>query len=356
MGKIRVLIVEDSVTVREQFAQTLSADPEIAVVGKAADGKTAIELCQALRPDVMTLDMMLGELSGLAVTEYVMAYCPTPILIVSSSTNRGDVYKTYEALAAGALDVLDKSRADQPHGNWEREFVAAVKLASRIKVITHVRGRRSASPAAEEQVAASRNGEPPRPVSAYQLIAIGASTGGPAALLSILRRMPASFALPILVVNHVADTFGSFLAEWLGNQTPLSVSCAVDGEPVPAPGEGRVILARPGYHLAVHAGRLRLISGNERNCCRPSVDVLFESVAREIRAAAIGCLLTGMGKDGAAGLLAMRRAGARTLAQDEASSAVFGMAQAAILAGAVETILSLDDIAPALLTLALKRL
>lgn len=349
---IRVLIVEDSLTVREQFARTLAADPDIAVVGKAADGKTAIELCQALRPDVMTLDMVLGELSGLAVTEYVMAYCPTPILIVSSSTNRGDLYKTYDALAAGALDVLDKSRADQPGGNWEREFVGAVKLASRIKVITHVRGRRNASPVIERPVKRACPRDSVHAMKQFHLIAIGASTGGPAALLSILGRMPANFALPIIVVNHVADTFGSFLGEWLDSQIPLQVTSAIDGEPVPAPGEGRVVLARPGYHLAVQAGRLRLTSGKERNCCRPSVDVLFESVAREIGSAAIGCLLTGMGKDGAAGLLAMRLAGARTLAQDEVSSAVFGMAHAAIEAGAVETILPLDEIAPALLALA----
>src|ERR1035441_8467265 len=136
MRKIRVLIVEDSLTIRQRLAEVLSADAEIEVVGIAPNGKVAIELCQKLRPDAMTLDMVLPVLSGLAVTEYVMAYCPTPILIVSSSTNRGDLYKTYDALAAGALDVLDKPVGNEVDGAWEQALVAAIKMASRIKVIT----------------------------------------------------------------------------------------------------------------------------------------------------------------------------------------------------------------------------
>src|SRR5437899_360930 len=141
MAKTRVLVVDDSLTARKHLVEILSADPELEVAGEAEDGKRAIELCRALRPDVVTLDMMLPVMSGLAVTEYVMAYCPTPILIVSSSTNRGELYKTYDALAAGAVDVFEKPSGRGPDGAWERGLVASVKIVSRIRVITHIRGR-----------------------------------------------------------------------------------------------------------------------------------------------------------------------------------------------------------------------
>ncbi len=141
MAKIRVLVVEDSLTVRKRLVEVLGTDPDLQVVGEAENGKRGIELCQALRPDVMTLDMMMPLMTGVAVTEYVMAYCPTPILIVSASVNRGELFKTYEALAAGALDVLEKPTADAIHDGWERKFISTVKLISRIKVITHPRGR-----------------------------------------------------------------------------------------------------------------------------------------------------------------------------------------------------------------------
>src|SRR5258706_12942695 len=140
-GRVRVLVVEDSATVRAHLCDVLGRDPGVEVVGTAEDGKRAIELCQALRPDVVTLDMMLPVMSGLAATEYIMAHCPTPILIVSASTNRGELFKTYDALAAGAVDVLDKPGAELAEAAWETKLVATVKLLARIKVITHPRGR-----------------------------------------------------------------------------------------------------------------------------------------------------------------------------------------------------------------------
>src|SRR5687767_11656538 len=141
MPKVRVLLVEDSLTIRKRLREVLASDPDIEVIGEANDGKCAIELCGELRPDMVSLDMMLPIMSGLAATEYIMAHCPTPILIVSSSINRGELFKTYDALAAGAVDVLEKPRGDERDGEWERKFVSAIKLVSRIKVITHPRAR-----------------------------------------------------------------------------------------------------------------------------------------------------------------------------------------------------------------------
>lgn len=345
MTKRRVLVVEDSLTVRKRLLEVLSADPELEVVGEAGDGKSAIELCQSLRPDVITLDMMLPVMTGLAATEYIMAYCPTPILVVSASTNRGELFRTYDALAAGAVDVLEKPNGLEPEGSWEQRLVATVKLVSRIKVITHPRARLAAVPGGRprpsELAKAERSGQ-------VHCIAIGASTGGPAALVTILRALPEKFPIPILLVMHIGPLFATALAEWLDAQSTLRVSHAAHGEPLPGLGESRVVMAPPDRHLLIREGRLLLDDGPELHSCRPSVDVLFASVARELGSKAAACLLTGMGRDGADGLLSIRRAGGKTIAQDQASSVVFGMPREAELLGAAEQVLSIEQVAPAL--------
>ncbi|TMH05966.1 MAG: chemotaxis-specific protein-glutamate methyltransferase CheB, partial [Betaproteobacteria bacterium] len=330
---IRVLVVEDSLTVRRRLCEVLGADAELDVVGEAEDGKRAIELCQALKPDVVTMDMMLPVMTGLAATEYIMAYCPTPILIVSSSLQRGELFKTYDALAAGAVDVLEKPDGREPDGDWEQRLVASVKMVARIRVITHLRARlrlpvRPPAPAREWSPS-------PLPRPRCAVLAIGASTGGPAAIVDVLRALPAQMRVPMLLVLHINEPFGSAFAEWLDAQTPRRVAYAQDGELL-APAAGRVLMAPPDHHLRLQDGRLRLTQEPERHSCRPSVDVLFESVARDCAAAAAACLLTGMGRDGAAGLLAIRRAGGFTIAQDEASSVVYGMPREAALLGAAE--------------------
>lgn len=350
MPKTRVLVIEDSLTVRGRLVEVLASNPELEVVGEASDGKRGIELCQALRPDVVTMDMILPVMSGLAATEFIMAHCPTPILIVSSSTNRGEVFKTYEALAAGAVDVLDKPRGDEPGDEWEQRLIATVKLVSRIKVITHPRAR--LRPLERLHAAPSRAMPPPsRDLPRVAAVALGASTGGPAAVAGILRALPPSFPLPILLVIHIGRPFAAAFAEWLDTQSPIRVAYAVDGEPLPALGEGRVLMAPPDRHLVLRQGRLRLTEDAERHSCRPSVDVLFHSVAQELGPKAVACLLTGMGRDGAEGLLAVRRAGGTTMAQDEATSVVFGMPKEAIRLGAAERELALDAVAPALAAL-----
>lgn len=353
MRRIRVLVVEDSLTVRERLCEILRADPEITVVGQAADGKCAIELCAALRPDVISLDMMLPVMTGLSVTEYIMAHVPTPILIVSSSINRGELFRTYDALAAGAVDVLEKPRGDEPAGDWERRLIASVKLVSRIRVITHLRGRHP--PFAPQSPGATPPTIHADSQAERRIVALGASTGGPRAIVEILRAIPAPYPLPVLLVVHLGEPFDASFAEWLDEQSEHRVLRAAQGAPMSA-APGNIILAPPGRHLEVRAERLWLSDAAERHSCRPSVDVLFESVAREYGPAAVACLLTGMGCDGAAGLLAIRQAGGFTLAQDEASSVVFGMPRAAIASGAACRVLPPREIGRVLANVALASL
>lgn len=344
--KTRVLVVEDSLTVRRRICEVLTDDPEIELVGEAGDGKEAIELCRDRRPDVVTMDMILPVMSGLAATEYIMAHCPTPILVVSSSFNRGELFKTYDALAAGAVDVLEKPTGTEPEGVWERNLLSQVKMAARIRVITHPRLRLTnltrppAGPLAPAVVART----PERPCA---VLAIGASTGGPAAIVEVLGGLPISVRRPILLVLHISEPFGTAFADWLDRQTGWRVAYPQDGDAVASLG-GRVAMAPPGRHLIVRDGKLRLTRDPERHFCRPSVDVLFESVAGEYGRTAAAVLLTGMGKDGAAGLLDIRRAGGLTIAQDEASSVVYGMPREAAMLGAAEHVLPLKAIGPAL--------
>src|SRR5919198_2050193 len=249
MRRIRVLVVEDSLTVRKHFVEILGKDPELEVVAESEDGKTCIELCRELRPNVVALDMVLPEMSGLAATEYIMAHFPTPILIVSASANRGDLFKTYDALAAGALDVLEKPKGDEIDDTWEETFVSRLKLISRISTITHLKGRRrtvaSSPPSIRARHIESGN---------YRLVAIGASTGGPAAVVEILSHLPPDFPLPILLVVHISQAFGVHLAEWFDSHSRLRVSFAADGDHLPPIGRGSVIMAPPDRHLVIVGG------------------------------------------------------------------------------------------------------
>lgn len=293
----------------------------------------------------MTLDMMLPVMSGLAATEYIMAHFPTPILVVSSSANRGELFKTYEALAAGAVDVLEKPSGREADGVWEARLISTVKLVARIRVITHPRAR--LAPFGRESHRPAAPGTWNALTSPRRLIAIGASTGGPAAIVEILRSLPTPFPLPVLLVLHIGEPFGRAFGDWLDGQTSMRVVPARDGDTLASLG-GRVAMAPPDKHLVVTKGRLRLTSDPERHSCRPSVDTLFESLAREMGTETIACLLTGMGRDGASGLLEIRRAGGLTYAQDEATCVVYGMPREAVLLDAVDHVLPVYAIGPAL--------
>jgi two-component system chemotaxis response regulator CheB len=347
--RLRIIVVEDSLTIRRHFCEILGSDPELDVVGEAEDGKRAIELCEALRPDVITMDMVMPVMTGVAATEYIMAYMPTPILIVSASTNRGELFKTYDALAAGAVDVLEKPPADDVDGAWQRRFTAAVKLIARIKVITHVRARlngmdRAVVAAEPATTPAKRPGE----LFRHGALALGASTGGPAAIVKVLQGLPRGLRVPVLFVLHIDEPFGAAFADWLGKHTSHQVVYARDADALDSL-RGQVVMAPPGRHLIVQGGRLHLSADPPRHSCRPSVDVLFESLAADRGSSTVACLLTGMGRDGAAGLLAIRRAGGFTIAQDESTSIVYGMPREAVALGAAQKVLPLDHIAPVIL-------
>jgi two-component system chemotaxis response regulator CheB len=349
MSRTRVLVVEDSATVRRRLVETLAADPDIDLVGEAEDGKQAVELCTRHRPDVITMDMMMPVMSGLAATEYIMAHQPTPILIVSASLNRGEIFKIYDALAAGAVDVLEKPTGDELHGDWERRLLSAVKLVAKIKVITHPRAkfearRRPLEPSAPVLRDARQS---PAPID---IVAIGASTGGPGAVVEVIRRLPAGFQIPILVVVHMNAPFGSAFTDWLDAQIERPALAPENGALV-ASARGRVIVAPSGKHIVVRGARMFLTLDPERHSCRPSVDVLFETIAADYGVSAAACLLTGMGRDGALGLLKIRESGGTTIAQDEATSVIYGMPREAAVLGAATHVLPLSEIGPRLAAL-----
>lgn len=348
---LRVLVVEDSATVRGRIVEVLQA-AGMTVVGEACDGRAAIELCSRLRPDVMTLDIALPLISGLGVTEYVMAHCPTPILIVSSSYRRSDAYHTHDALAAGAIDVLEKPGPDVDAEVWAERLVSAVRVVARIRPMSRARRPRPAPPPQPQPPARSPSPPARGGQAGLRAVGIGASTGGTRAVLEILQALPATFPLPILLVLHTSPTFAETLADWLDGQVALPTRLA-GAEPLPR--GGCVLVAPAERHLVMQGdARLALTTEPERNFCRPSVDALFDSLAATLGPAAVGCLLTGMGRDGAAGLAALRAAGGTTIAQDEATSVVYGMPREAARLGAAQRVLPLGEIGPELVRLGVR--
>jgi two-component system chemotaxis response regulator CheB len=377
MKRLRVLIVEDSRTIRERLVEVLGEDPGFEIVGQVGDGPAALRLVDSVRPDIISLDMVLPGMSGLEVTRRVMSTRATPILVVSASVNRGEAFDTLDALQAGAVDVFEKSRMGRDP-TWEVDLKAALRLVARIRVVTRPRPRDPPewAPASEGQrklslghgnLASARETDRDSESRIFldsrsgfrgvapSLIVLGASTGGPAAIAQILGELPADFRLPILIVMHMAPLFAVPLADWLGRHTSLPVRIAIDGEPVPSPRTAACVLLAPAErHLIIDAGRLRFTMDPERHSCRPSVDVLFESAALECGPRAIGGLLTGMGRDGAAGLLALRQVRALTFAQDASSCVVFGMPREAIQLGAAELVLPLGQIAANLVSFSMQ--
>jgi two-component system, chemotaxis family, protein-glutamate methylesterase/glutaminase len=341
---IRVLVADDSPTARLLLARILGADPQIQVVGEAADGLEAVRLTQHLQPDLVTMDVDMPRMDGLEATQEIMSTQPTPIVIVTGNPRAHDVAATMAMLRLGALEVLIKPPGPESPGfaAAARRLVATVKALSQVKVIRHWREARTPLPVMAAP--AVRGGERGR------VVAVASSTGGPSALQCVLAGLPRDFGAPILVVQHISPGFTAGLASWLGTVCAFRVKVAEEGEPV-AP--RTVYLAPDDRHLGVDGrAEVALSAAPPVGGFRPSGTYLFESVARRYGAAAVAVILTGMGDDGVAGLRAVRRAGGRILAQDEKSSVIFGMPGAAVAAGLPDAVVPLDAIAPRLAALA----
>jgi len=363
MTRTRVLIVDDSALMRELLGEILGRASDIEVVGAARDPIQAQTMLQATRPDIMTLDVEMPKCDGLTFLGELMRSHPLPVVMVSSLTERGSDL-ALRALELGAVDVVEKPKFDLRAGVMLRadELVSKVRAAARARPRIGAARRVLPAPGGAEsgrmvrarpsgaQPAATLRGSP----YAGRLIAIGASTGGTEALAELLSDMPAD-APPILIVQHMPERFTAKFAARLNGLCRIRVAEAKDGDAIQA---GTALLAPGGLHLCVVAGSggyvARLRREPENVAHRPSVDVLFDSVT-QLRSQALGVILTGMGADGARGLLAMRQAGARTFAQDEASCVVFGMPKEAILRGAAEQVLPLSSLAQSVLRAASTR-
>jgi two-component system chemotaxis response regulator CheB len=358
---IRCLVVDDSRAFRAVLRAILAGAPGVEVVGEAADGDEAVQKVLALRPDVVTMDVRMPGKDGLEAIDDIMAVAPTPIVVVSGEAGPERQEVSFWALELGAIEVLAKPRCDVAgrHDRDAEAIRAAVRAVAGLRLVTRrrrpprpvPRGARSAPPpvaAPARPAAVPTRARDTDTAHAPRVLGIAASTGGPAALARVLRALPPDYPLPILVVQHIAHGFERGLVHWLATETRLGVSLAEEGEPVRA---GQVYLGPEGRHLGVEGGAIRLADGPPVRGFRPSGTALLEALAREYGAGAAGLVLSGMGDDGAAGLLAVRARGGWTAAQGPGSSVVFGMPRAAIERGGAGVTLEIDEIAPALIDL-----
>jgi two-component system chemotaxis response regulator CheB len=337
---IKVLIVDDSASMRMFLEHLFSADPKLTVVGAVADGEEAIAAVELLAPDVITMDIAMPRMNGLDATRRIMETRPTPIIILSGVLDTEEVVSSFRAMEAGAVAALPKPRG-AGHPDHEREvasLIQTVKLMSEIKLVK--RWARSGK-AASSSPASATAGAPAsiRP----QVVAIGASTGGPLVIQTILAGLGKGFSLPVLIVQHMAQGFIQGFAQWLSFSSSLPVHIAAHGEELLP---GHAYLAPDGFHLLAEGGNRLALSGDApENGLRPAVAALFRSVAGVYGRNAVGVLLTGMGRDGVAELLLLKEKGAVTIAQDKASSVIHGMPGEAIKLGAATYTLPPEKIA-----------
>lgn len=351
---IRVLIVEDSPTVRELLICILGSDPAIEVVGTAQTGEEALEVVARTRPDVVTMDVHMPKMNGFDATRRIMETCPTPIVIVSGTGDTSDTTKAFRPIESGALAILQTplGLGHPGHEQSSADLLRTVKLMSEVKVVRRWPRYRPVETLPTTPVSNEFQLQPVH--TQIRLVAIGASTGGPPVLQTILAGLPKDFPVPVLIVQHIAAGFTQGLVEWLAQSSRLPVLLPANGQLVLP---GRVYVAPDGLQMAMSVDdRIQLRAEEPENGLRPSVSYLFRSVAKAYGPSAIGVLLTGMGKDGAWELKLMKEQGAVTIAQDRDTSVVHGMPGEAIKMGGASYVLPPEKICTALATLAIHNL
>lgn len=344
---IRVIVVDDSPTARELLVHILQDAEGIEVIATGASGADAVRLTKRMHPDVVTMDVRMPDVDGLEATRQIMRECPTPIVIISGVVSREDMDLTFEAMRAGALTVVGKPALTDMEAC--EKIVQTVRLMSDVPVIHHW-GRSALNASAAPAAALPVSNKISKEQRAIDVIGIAASTGGPAAVATVLGALPRDFPYPILVVQHVAQGFTGWLTEWLDGETSLQVGVAVQGDKLQP---GTVLLAPNGYHMAVNKRMsIELSKEPPYKGLRPSANHLFQSLARVCGSRAMGIVLSGMGDDGAAGAEELHNKGGMIVAQSEASCVVFGMPREAILKDIVDRVLSPEEISAQLIQLA----
>jgi two-component system, chemotaxis family, protein-glutamate methylesterase/glutaminase len=331
-NKVRVMIIEDSISVREMLTSIIQNDPRLEVVAAVSTAEEGIQALPSKRPDVISLDIRLPGMNGFEATQEIMSHHPTPIVVIAENVKGDELNISMNALRAGALAVVEKpvGVTNQEYTNNAEKICSQLVAMSTIKV---VRQRFNGSKARDPDAKLRR--------TPFKILAVVASTGGPSALVQLFQSLPANFPLPILLVQHITAAFLQSFAEWLGKNCPFSVSVAFSGE-VPRP--GRIYVAPPDHHLELNGDHLVISRSAMVSAQRPSGTVLLNSVAECYGNSAIGVILTGMGDDGAEGLLAMRNAGAYTIVEDESTAVINGMPAAAAKLGAVVETLPIHEV------------
>jgi two-component system chemotaxis response regulator CheB len=340
---VRVLVAEDSLFARSVLVKLLESDPRISVVGVARNGQEAVDLVRELHPDVVTMDIRMPVMDGFQATQRIMAENPTPILVISASVGSEDLKISFNAIQAGALDIIEK-----PRGNLQSSYEKiGAEIVRRVLMVAEIRVFRHISPRLQRPISWTPPAGAGKQAPDYA-VAIGASTGGPSALLSILQAAPPGFPAPVFITQHISEGFGRGCAEWLARNSALEVKVAEDGEAVRA---GVVYFAPDRGLLELRGKWLVSVRPQRARTERATIDTMIVSVAEAWRERTIGVLLTGMGSDGVDGLRRVKLHGGRTVAQDEKTSVVWGMPRAAAEAGVADQIVALEDIPQALLRL-----
>ncbi|WP_017292971.1 chemotaxis-specific protein-glutamate methyltransferase CheB [Geminocystis herdmanii] len=344
---IKVLLVEDSPVATLLLQKIINTSPDVRIIGCAKTGIEGLELVQKLNPDVICTDLHMPKMNGLEFTKQVMANFPKPILVISASVQEEDTKHVFDVLNAGAVDIFPKPRTGQS-GDYD---LIREPLLTKIRILSGIKVFRRKLPSSPPFTPSSTTFSPSTFSSAskVQMIAIGTSTGGPQVLAEILGKIPANFSVPIVCVQHISQGFLGGLVDWLNNNCQLKVKVAMTGE---KPQAGYLYFPPEKHHLEFDRnGRFFCFSGLPVDGHCPSVTVTFNSCATVFGKNAIGILLTGMGRDGATGLLSMFQQGAYTIAQDEASSVVFGMPGEAVRLGAAKKVLPSSSIASQIMTM-----